>query len=82
MSKRIQENAKKRAVAARERERNTRERERQSKARGNQREARLHRNSAELHADAAADAETFLELDQEIEGDQLDTPATAGGASP
>jgi hypothetical protein len=27
-------------------------------------------------------AETLLELDQEIEGDQLDTPATAEGASP
>jgi hypothetical protein len=33
--------------------------------------ARLHRNSAELHADAASDAETLLELDQQIEGNQL-----------
>jgi hypothetical protein len=35
--------------------------------------ARVHRHSAELQADAAADAETLLELDQEIEGDQLDS---------
>jgi hypothetical protein len=34
--------------------------------------ARLHRNTAELHADAAANADTLVELDQEIEGDQLD----------
>lgn len=73
MSKRIQENAKKRADAARQRERNARERERLSEARGNQTQARLHRSSAELHADAAVHAETLLDLDQDIEGDQLET---------
>ena len=34
--------------------------------------ARLQQNTAELHADAPANADTLIELDQEIEGDQLD----------
>jgi uncharacterized protein YqjF (DUF2071 family) len=73
MSKRLQQRAKDRADAARERERNTRERAHLSEARGDRTAARLHKNSAELHADAAADAETLLEFDQELEGDQLDS---------
>ena len=63
---------KERADAARKRERNTRERARRSEARGDRMAARLQRNTAELHADAAANADTLIELDQEIEGDQLD----------
>ena len=68
---------KERADAARKRERNTRERNtreraRRSEARGDRMAARLQRNTAELHADAAANADTLIELDQEIEGDQLD----------
>ncbi len=65
--------SKDRADGARTRERNTRERARRSEGRGDHMGARLHRNSAELQADAAAGAETLLELDQEIEGDQLDS---------
>ena len=72
MSRRVQKNAKERADAARERERSARERARRSEARGDRVAARLHRNTAELHADAAANADTLIELDQEIEGDQLD----------
>ena len=34
--------------------------------------ARLHRNTAELQADTAANADTLIELNQEIEGDQRD----------
>jgi hypothetical protein len=37
--------------------------------------ARLHRRAAELQADAASDAETLLELDRQVEGDQLGEPA-------
>ena len=63
---------KERADAARKRERNTRERARRSEARGDRMAARLQQNTAELHADAPANADTLIELDQEIEGDQLD----------
>jgi hypothetical protein len=73
MSKRLQQRAKDRADAARRREQTTRERARHSEARGDRMAARLHNYSAELQADAAADAETLLELDQELEGDQLDS---------
>jgi hypothetical protein len=33
--------------------------------------ARLHDDAAELQADAASDAESLIELDRQIEGDQL-----------
>lgn len=72
MSKRVQQRAKARADAARERERNAREGRSTATNRGRHTEARVHRNSAELHADAAADAETLIELDQEVGGDHLD----------
>lgn len=38
---------------------------------GRHTEARVHRHSGELHADAAAEAETLIGLDQDVEGDQL-----------
>jgi hypothetical protein len=71
MSERIQKNAKHRADAARQREQNARQRARSNEERGDLEMARLHRNSADLQADAAVDAETLLELDREVEGDQL-----------
>ena len=71
MSTRVQQKAKDRARAARERARSTRERAQGSEARGRHSEARLHRNSAELHAEAAADGQTLIKLDQDVERDQL-----------
>ncbi|MGN6168668.1 MAG: hypothetical protein ACTHQQ_10935 [Solirubrobacteraceae bacterium] len=71
MSERIQENAKDRARAAHQRAQRARKRASANEQRGNEELARLHRQSAELQADAASDAETLLELDQQIEGDQL-----------
>jgi hypothetical protein len=71
VSKRRQENAKARAEAARDRERNARERARLNEERGDDKMARLHQDSAERQADAASDAETLIELDRQIEGDQL-----------
>jgi hypothetical protein len=71
MSKRIQELARERVLAARRRERNARERSHASEKRGATWIARLHRNAAELQGDAAAGAETLLELDRGVEGDRL-----------
>ena len=71
MSKQRQENAKARATAARDRERNAWERARLNEERGDHELARLHHHAAELQADAASDAETLIELDRQIEGDQL-----------
>ncbi len=72
MSRRIQQNADARARAAREREEKARQRALRNEQEENHELARLHRNAAELQADAAADAETLLELDQKVEGDRLD----------
>lgn len=58
--------------AAQRRERKARERARAGEERGLPSIARLHRKSAELQADAAADAKTLLELDEEIEGVKSD----------
>jgi len=72
MSRRLQKAAKERADAAREREGNARARAHGSEPSGDRVAATLHRHTAELHADSAATADTLMELDQEIEGDQLD----------
>jgi aminoglycoside phosphotransferase (APT) family kinase protein len=71
VSRRIQQNALDRGRAAREREKNARERARVRAESGDHDIARLHLRSAELQADAASDADTLLELDQQVEGDQL-----------
>jgi hypothetical protein len=71
MSKRIQQNAQDRVDAAHQREQNARERARVNEARGNRTMARVHRDSAEHQADAASSAESLLNLDRHIEGDQL-----------
>jgi hypothetical protein len=81
MSERIQKAARDRAEAARQRERNARERARRNQERGDWAMERLHRQSAELQADAAKDAEQLIELDQQIEGDQLDGGRARAGES-
>jgi nucleotide-binding universal stress UspA family protein len=71
VSKQRQKKAQALAKAAREREQNARERARRNQEHGDPEMARLHDHAAELHADAASDAETLIELDRQIEGDQL-----------
>jgi hypothetical protein len=71
MSEQIQRNAHNRADAARDREERARERARANRERGEDQMARIHQATAELHADAATAADTLLELDQALEGDQL-----------
>lgn len=66
MSERIQENAKERGDAARQREQDARQRARSNEERGDLEMGRLHRNSAELQADAASDAKTLFELDRKL----------------